>query len=338
MTRQETQPTSSSRYVFGPVPSRRLGQSLGIDPIPLKTCNWNCVYCQLGRTQPLTNSRRDYISQGAILEEVEQVLSSRAPGSIDWVTFVGSGEPVLHAGIGNLIRAVKALTEIPVAVITNGTLLDLPEVRDALLPADAVLPTLDAGGAEGYRKINRPHPDITFERHVQGLVAFRKSYQGRLWVEVMLVRDLNDTREALEAIGRVLDLIRPDIIHLNLPDRPPAEHWVQPPTDEGLMRALAILGNHVEVVHPAAGSFDVSGYDSPLEAIVSIVGRHPLRQSEIEQALGDWPAERIEKALTELAAAGRIQFVERYGTAFWGAAPSQYPEKQQSLRTKPRPD
>jgi wyosine [tRNA(Phe)-imidazoG37] synthetase (radical SAM superfamily) len=138
------------KYVFGPVPSRRLGQSLGIDTIPLKTCNWNCVYCQLGRTVPLTNKRREYFPRDEIIAEVEQALGTHKPGEIDWVTFVGSGEPMLHAGMGWLIRKVKELTEssahrLPVAVITNGSLLYMPEVREELAAADAVLPTLDAG-------------------------------------------------------------------------------------------------------------------------------------------------------------------------------------------------
>jgi wyosine [tRNA(Phe)-imidazoG37] synthetase (radical SAM superfamily) len=170
------------KTVFGPVPSRRLGQSLGIDTIPLKTCNWNCVYCQLGRTVPLTNERKEYFPRQEILAEVEQALSAHRPDEIDWVTFVGSGEPTLHSGIGWLIRRVKARTEKPVAVITNGALLHLSDVREELSAADAVLPTLDAGNAALYRKINRPHPDITFERLVEGLLAFRLEYRGKLWV------------------------------------------------------------------------------------------------------------------------------------------------------------
>jgi len=215
------------KYVFGPVPSRRLGQSLGIDTIPLKTCNWNCVYCQLGRTVPLTNERLEYFPREEILAEVEQALAAHKPGEIDWVTFVGSGEPALHIGLGWLIRKVKELTSatttftpqgrLPVAVITNGAILYLPEVREELAVADAVLPTLDAGNARLYRKINRPHPDITFERLVDGLIAFRKEYQGLLWVEVMLVRGLNDSEEALREIVAALERIRPDEVHINLP-------------------------------------------------------------------------------------------------------------------------
>ena len=175
------------KYVFGPVPSRRLGQSLGIDPVPLKTCNWNCVYCQLGRTRPLTNERKNYFPPEDIVAQVQEAMETHKPGEIDWVTFVGSGETTLHAGLGLMIWRVKSLTQLPVAVITNGSLLYLPDVREELAAADAVLPTLDAGNARLYQKINRPHPEITFERIKEGLSAFRKEYQGKLWVEVMLI-------------------------------------------------------------------------------------------------------------------------------------------------------
>nr|MBN1229190.1 radical SAM protein [Anaerolineae bacterium] len=197
-------------YVFGPVPSRRLGQSLGIDTIPLKTCNWNCVYCQLGRTQPLINERREYIPRKTILAQVRDALAAHRPGDIDWVTFVGSGEPTLHSGIGWLIQEVKAAGSLPVAVITNGSLLYLAEVRDALAAADAVMPSLDAGTVELYRRINRPHPEATFERLVDGLIAFRHQYGGKLWIEVMLVRGLNDTEPALQDIAAVLRRVNPD--------------------------------------------------------------------------------------------------------------------------------
>ncbi len=177
-------------YVFGPVPSKRLGQSLGIDPIPLKTCNWNCVYCQLGRSVPLSNQRCEFFPRQAILQEIEQALQASSPGKIDWVTFVGSGETTLHSGLGWLIRQTKQITPLPVAVITNGALLYLPEVRRDLMAADAVLPTLDAGNASLYRRINRPWPRLTFERQVSGLTAFRREFRGRLWVEVMLIHGL----------------------------------------------------------------------------------------------------------------------------------------------------
>ena len=323
------------KYVFGPVPSRRLGQSLGIDTIPLKTCNWNCVYCQLGRSMPLTNERREYVLDENILFEVEQVLKSRTNSRIDWVTFVGSGEPTLHLYLGELIRRVKTLTPLPVAVITNGSLLYLPEVRQELSAADAVLPTLDAGTADLYRKINRPHPDITFERLVDGLIAFRKQYPGKLWVEVMLVRGLNDTAQALQDIAKALQRVKPDAVHINLPTRPPAETWVQPPDEEGLMRAIAIFGNIAEVVHPAEGSFDLSGYENVVDAVIAIITRHPMRQDELERTLERWSPGQVSEALAELAASGKAQVLERYAQYFWSAKPAHYPDRGQSQRADP---
>jgi wyosine [tRNA(Phe)-imidazoG37] synthetase (radical SAM superfamily) len=324
------------KTVFGPVPSRRLGQSLGIDTIPLKTCNWNCVYCQLGRTVPLTNERKEYIPRQEILAEVEQALSAHRRGEIDWVTFVGSGEPTLHSGIGWLIRQVKALTPIPVAVITNGALLYLPDVRAELAAADAVLPTLDAGNAALYRQINRPHPEITFERLLNGLTAFRREYGGKLWVEVMLVRGLNDSEPALTELAAALQKIQPDEVHILQPTRPPAEIWVQPPDDEGLLRARALLGQVAKVIHPASGTFDLSGFTSLAEAVVSIITRHPLREEELVQALSRWPSADVSQTLKDLEASGKAQVVERYGCRFWSAAPARYPDEEQSQRTAPR--
>ena len=323
-------------YVFGPVPSRRLGQSLGIDTIPLKTGNWNCVYCQLGRTMPVTNERKEYFPREEILAEVRQALASHKPGEIDWVTFVGSGEPTLHSSIGWLIQQVKALTELPVAVITNGALLYRPEVRRELMAADAVMPTVDAGTPELYRRINRPHPEVTFERLVSGLIAFRLAYRGKLWPEVMLVRGLNDTEEALRAIADVLGRIGADEIHISLPTRPPAETWVKPPDEEGLMRAQAILGDVARVLHPAQGTFDLSGYDNLTDAVVAIITRHPMSEQDLVQTLARWTPGRVREALDELEASGRAQVVVRYGVRFWSAAPSYYPAEAQSRAVDPR--
>ncbi len=323
------------KYVFGPVPSRRLGSSLGIDTIPLKTCNWNCVYCQLGRTQPLTNQRKEYYPREEILAEVAAALSAPERKEIDWLTFVGSGEPLLHASMGWLLQGVKRLTDLPVAVITNGSLLYLPDTRQDLLLADAVLPTLDAGSYKLYRQINRPHPEATFERLVDGLTAFRREYSGKLWLEVMLIRGLNDRAEALWDLARTIQLIRPDRIHLNLPTRPPAETWVQPPDREALLQASAILGKTAKIVLPAMGEFDLSGRENVVEAILAIVARHPMRQRELERALNLWSPGEVEHALAELASSGQAQIVERYGERFWTASPAHFPEVAQSQRTHP---
>jgi wyosine [tRNA(Phe)-imidazoG37] synthetase (radical SAM superfamily) len=264
------------------------------------------------------------------MAEVQVALTEHLPGEIDWITFVGSGEPTLHASIGLLIRQVKALTDRPVAVITNGALLYLPEMRAELSAADAVLPTLDAGTPKLYRRINRPHPDLTFERLVKGLIAFREQYAGKLWIEVMLVRGLNDGEQALRHIAAVLQKIGPDEVHINLPTRPPAETWVRPPDDEGLRRATAILGHTAHVIQPIEGTFDLGHNGHLTDAIVGIITRHPLREEELRRALAKWSPGQVEEALAELAASGQAQVIERCGARFWSAAGSRYPDEAHS--------
>ncbi|TRZ48299.1 radical SAM protein [bacterium] len=315
------------KYVFGPVPSRRLGQSLGIDTIRLKTCNWNCVYCQLGRSVPLTSERGEYFPQGDILAEVEQELAAHQTGEIDWVTFVGSGEPTLHSGIGWLIRQVKALTSLSVAVITNGSLLYLPEVRVELSTADAVLPTLDAGNAWLYRQINRPAPRFTFDRLVEGLYLFRQTYSGKLWIELMLIKGMNDTEEALQELALILNHIQPDQVHITLPVRPPAEVWVRPSDESGLQRAEEILGKVVPISTPAASEARAVRVGDLAETVLSVVTRHPMREEELLILLSRWSADEVHAALDDLAGRREVQAVERDGRSFWSAAAAHYPTK-----------
>jgi wyosine [tRNA(Phe)-imidazoG37] synthetase (radical SAM superfamily) len=316
------------KFVFGPVPSRRLGKSLGIDPVPLKTCNWNCVYCQLGRTKPLSNVRGEFFPPEDILAEVKQALASRTPGDIDWVTFVGSGETTMYARIGWLIAQVKSITSLPLAVITNGSLLYQPDVRRELFTADAVLPSLDAGNAMLYRKINRPHPAVSYKKLVDGLVAFRKEYHGKLWLEVMLVQGLNDTPGALLEIAAIVQEIRPDEVHILQPDRPPAENWVQPPDKKALLDAQAILGDVARIVQIHHGDFELQGPDSLVEAVIGIITRHPMREDELVQTLKRYAPADIANTLVELEKSGRAQIVERLGTRFWSATPSYYPPEK----------
>jgi wyosine [tRNA(Phe)-imidazoG37] synthetase (radical SAM superfamily) len=323
------------KYIFGPVPSRRLGQSLGIDPLPFKTCNWNCVYCQLGRTIPLTNQRREYLPREEIINELIAVLDWEQDSQIDWITFVGSGEPTLHSGIGWMIRRIKKVTNIPLAVITNGSTLYLPEVRKALLPADAVMPSLDAGTPELYQRINRPHAQTTFQRLISGLESFRLEYQGKLWIEVMLIDGLNDSLEALQKIADVIAKINPDQIHLSQPTRPPAESWVNPSTEEGLIRAQAVLGSTAQTLHPAQGIFDLGRYKSLTDAAAGVLSRHPMREDELLQTLEKWAPEEVKQTLNQLEQGGQAKTIQRYGIRFWGSPEANFPESVQSEKTKP---
>jgi wyosine [tRNA(Phe)-imidazoG37] synthetase (radical SAM superfamily) len=308
------------------VPSRRLGQSLGIDTIPPKTCNWNCVYCQLGRSKPLHNERKDYYPLSDMISEIKGALGSIKPEEVDWISFVGSGEPTLHAGIGWLIKEVKKLTDIPVAVITNGSLLFLQSVRKALAAADAVLPSLDAGTPELYKKINRPHPDVPFNRFLDGLIAFQHEFKGHFWLEVMLVKDLNDTQEALTDIAKAIAEIKPDKVHIGVPTRPPAERWVMPPSEEGIMRATAILGEKTNVIHPQEGHFDLSRNDNVVEAIIGIITRHPISEYQLLRAIASFPDEERTKIIDALQTSNQAQVVERFGQKFWCTTSSFFPD------------
>ncbi len=322
------------KTVFGPVPSRRLGQSLGIDPVPSKACNWNCVYCQLGRTKKMVIKPEHFISNDLIIAEVKQALANHAEKAIDWITFIGSGETTLHAGLGEQIRQVKEITNLPIAVITNGSRLYEPDVRDALLPVEAILPSVDAGDPDLYRRINRPHPQITFERLINGLKAFRQKYTGQLWVEVMLVKGLNDTEEALFAIRDTLLTIQPDQIHIMQPTRPPAETWVKPPDEEGLLRSKAILGEKALVVSEVDGYFDLSDQGSLTEALVNITQRHPMREDQILTSLSAYSRDALKETLLALEESGAMQKIERHGVIFWTAKSGNYGKQRTSSSSK----
>ena len=310
--------------VYGPLPSRRLGQSLGVDPVPFKTCNYNCVYCQLGRTSPLTNRRKDFFPPQDILAAVQATLAEQRPGQVDYVTFVGQGEPLLCAGLGRLIRGVKALTDLPVAVITNGALLFMPEVREEVRAADVVMPSLDAADEETFRRINRPWPRLHIQDIVEGMAAFREVFAGRLWVEVMLVRGLNDTEKTLLQIAAALKLMRPNQVHINVPIRPPAEAWVAPPDDAGLMRAMAILGDVAPIITPADGAFELAEGMPVADAILEIIRRHPMRESELLATLSDRSPDEVGETLHSLEAGGQAQCIEYRGQRFWTYAGGLY--------------
>ncbi|MBD3339466.1 MAG: radical SAM protein [Candidatus Lokiarchaeota archaeon] len=267
-------------YVFGPVPSRRLGRSLGIDPIPSKTCNFQCIYCQLGRTNHFTNTRQSFYSYQEILNEVKQVLNNQGK-EIDFITFVGSGEPTLYKDLGLTIQGVKNLTDIPICVITNGALLYEQEVREEIMDADIILPTLDAGDSNSFIRINRPHPSIKYDAMIKGFLDFRSNFGGKFWIEVMLMKNINDSREELKKIKIILDQIQPDRIDINFPIRPPAEKWVEIPNKEVFVRLDEIFGIYSEIVHfPKLKSFKIYSNNFEKE-LTSIIGRHPMRQSSI---------------------------------------------------------
>jgi wyosine [tRNA(Phe)-imidazoG37] synthetase (radical SAM superfamily) len=271
---------SPRKVVYGPVPSRRLGQSLGVSPIPGKVCSYSCVYCQLGPTTRLTLERQCFFPKEAIAEEIAMALSG---SGAEYVTFAGDGEPTLSEDLGWLVRWCKTELSTPVAVITNGSLLNRPDVRADLLEADVVMPSLDAGSATVFRQVNRPHPGVDYERIVEGLVAFRQEFRGRLWIEVMLVAGFNDSARALNDLKQVLDRVAPDRVDLMVPVRPPAERGVKAPSSSIIHAARQILGQVGSIPGREEGLFGTAGTDDPEGAIMDICLRHPLREEQARQ-------------------------------------------------------
>ena len=237
------------KYIYGPVQSRRLRNSLGISTVPHKVCSFDCVYCQLKRTTEKTTKRKDYVKKNEILEELSVFFQNKPPDlKIDYITFSGSGEPTLNKSIGTLIRAVKAMTPIPVALITNSSTLVDPNVRREILGIALIVPSLNAVTQDVFEKIDRPAKGVRVEDIIDGLLKFKQEFKGKMWLEIMLVRGLNDSPGYLKRIKKITDLIKPDRIQVNSPVRPPVEHWVKSASGASLKKAKEIFGDNCDIL------------------------------------------------------------------------------------------
>lgn len=269
------------KFVFGPVPSRRLGISLGISPIPKKTCNYSCVYCQLGRTNRMSNERKMFFPVNEIMDDFNEIL--KAGFAFDVVTIVGEGEPTLYLGMGELIEQLKEQTSKPIAVITNGALLYEPQLRRELAIADIVLPTMDAYDERTLNSINRPHKEIHFPQVFEGLKIFSQEYLGQLWIEIMLIAGVNDDDVSLHKYAEMLAELNYQRLYLNTPIRPPAEKYVKQISEEKMSQAVEVLGG-ISLDFMVSEGFQSNLNDS-YEAIMSIIKRHPMNQFEIKSFL-----------------------------------------------------
>lgn len=283
------------RSVFGPVSSRRLGRSLGIDLVPFKTCSFDCIYCQLGRTTDNTMERREWVSFMDVLAELKERIACRP----DYITFSGSGEPTLYSRLGELIEAIRAMTRIPIAVLTNGSLLWQPEVRAELRNASLVIPSLDAGDAAMLEAVNRPHPDFDFEQLVEGLIALRQEFKGQYWLEVLLLAGRTANEEEVRKIADIVERINPDRVQLNTATRPPAEVYAHA-AGPNRLRALAKLFHcPVDLVedHRSKGGRAVPIIDDT--GIFELIHRRPCTVDDIVDAL-DLHRVEVLKRLSDL--------------------------------------
>jgi len=276
---------SAPKYVFGPVPSRRLGRSLGVDLVPYKTCTFDCIYCDLGKTTHKTPSRQSYVPPEEIQKELEFFLSvsDKKP---DFITLSGSGEPTLNSNIGEIIRGVKEITSIPVAVLTNSSLLPLEEVRKGLLEADLVLPSLDAITPSLFEYINRPHSSLNIEEILSGLIQFRKQYRGQLWLEILFCRGVNDGKNEIEKLKEVIEKINPDRVQLNTPVRPPAEAFAFPLTLAQLEEIRETLGDKAEMISEFSAPMGEEFNSMKDAEILNLIKRRPCTAEDISKALG----------------------------------------------------
>ena len=295
--------------IYGPVPSRRLGFSLGVDIVPFKSCTLDCIYCQLGRTTNKTMKRKEYVSADQLLRELDKVLKEER--KIDYITFSGSGEPTLNSQIGRMIRQVKKMSSIPVAVLTNGTLLHQPQTREDLFEADLVIPSLDAASQEIFQRVNRPHPSLKIEEVIFGISAFSREFEGKLYLEIMLVKGINDSMEELRKMAQTVEEIDPDKVQLNTVIRPPAEKFAQALDVEELKKVRNILGEkRCEIIAEFKG-FRQKAYKKDVEdEILKTLRRRPLTIDDISYFLGLHRNE-ITKYLGALEEEGKIFSVLR---------------------------
>lgn len=310
------------KYLYGPVPSRRLGLSCGIDIVPLKICTLDCIYCQLGKTPRTTTERKVYLPVGLVLAEVKEALSQGLKA--DYITLAGSGEPTLHSQLGELIDGIKKLTNIPVAILTNGTLLYRDDVRADCSKADVVMPSLDAGDEKTFRKINRPDGIISIEKLISGLCTFRKEFLGLIWLEVFIVDGINTDAEQIANIKKAIRLINPDKVHLNTAVRPTADQNIARSSKEKLQDIAAYLGPKCEVVADffQAHSYNVnlSKSESPMnrraESVLSMLKRRPCSLNDISTGLGIEQNE-AQKHISNFQHRGLIQSEEINGIVFF---------------------
>jgi wyosine [tRNA(Phe)-imidazoG37] synthetase (radical SAM superfamily) len=309
--------TTQKSFLYGPVPSRRLGLSLGVDFVPFKSCSLDCIYCQLGRTTLITTERTPCVPLDPVLDQLKTRISLGLEA--DYITIGGSGEPTLNSNLGSLIRSIKQLTDIPVALLTNGALFFRPDVRTDAAAADVVLPSLDAADPDTFAKINRPHRNITIEKLIDGLVTFRREYTGQIWLEVFLIDAVNTAPDQLAKIADAIKRIRPDKVQLNTAVRPTAQSGLKIPSLQRLQDIAGQLAPNAEVIadflvtHPHYHSLHPANQD-----ILEMLKRRPCSVPDITAALGI-TQQNVMREISSLLKDDLIRFTENNGVVFYHA-------------------
>jgi wyosine [tRNA(Phe)-imidazoG37] synthetase (radical SAM superfamily) len=282
---------SSGQYLFGPVASRRLGLSLGIDLVPYKTCSFNCIYCESGKTTALTAKRLEYVPTIEVIQQLDELLCNNP--QIDYLTFSGAGEPTLHSGLGKIISFLKTnYSQYKICLLTNSTMFSHPEIFAEISTIDLIVPSLDASCAAEYLKINRPAPECDYNSFIAGLVEFSSSFTGEMWLEIFIVPGINDSAVAIERFVDLARQIKPTKVQFNTLDRPGCVPWITASSPENTMRFIKAM----EPICPveAVGPFK---YRTPTctaslainelkQRIIELITRRPCRAIDMQETLG----------------------------------------------------
>ena len=300
-------------YVFGPVPSRRLGLSLGVDLIPPKTCTYNCLYCQVGKTREKTIDPGIYVPIGEVIKECENKLRYLDP---DVITLAGSGEPTLHSQIDQVISSLRKVSEKQIAILTNGSLLWDEQIRKRVLGADIILPTLSTANEKTFQLIHQPHPKLVLSRIIQGYQSLRQEYKGLIFLEVVLLAGINDSEKEMKALKREINKISPDKIQLNTVVRPPADSRAQALDREQLEVIKGILGSRAEIVVDQLSKGKGTGKNPSLNAILEMARRRPVRTIDIVNAL-DLTKDDVDDLIKGMLIKGLLRSQEQSGETYY---------------------
>ena len=315
-------------YVFGPVPSRRLGLSLGIDLIPAKTCTFDCLYCQVGRTTLRTLETRPFVPVSEVVAELERKLQNTVP---DAITLAGSGEPTLHSRIDQVIAAIKEMTETKAAVLTNGSLFWREEVRERVMKADIIMPTLSSAFSNTFRMIHRPHPELKLDAIVEGLKRLRKDFKGQLFLEVVILAGINDREDEVEGIKTLIDQISPEKTQINTVVRPPADSRALPLGRKRMEEIRAFFGKDAEIVAETPVDGRGGEGDALVSGFLDMVKRRPLRPVDISNTLGI-SIDAVENLVKGLLIKGYIRKQEHGGDVYYRPSPDQPVEAKRKSR------
>ena len=305
------------KYLFGPVPSRRLGMSLGVDLVPRKVCSLDCVYCEVGKTTKLTLERKEYILFNRVIKELSHYFENNPDP--DYITFSGSGEPTLNSRIGDVLKFIKQnKPAVPIAILTNGTLLSDPKVREEIKKADVVLPSLDAATTTIFNKINRPVPEIDIKKYIQGLIDFRKEFNGKIWLEIFILPEYNFEETELKKLEQKITKINPDSIQLNTLDRPGTVANLHSATRKDLEELVSLWNfKNIEIISAASQRKNIQSYRSDAEtAILETISRRPCTIEDLMNILGIHISE-INKYLDVLEEEKRIETVRQERGVFY---------------------